>query len=153
MERDREWEPILRAAEWLFLSQFGKWLPPARASLHQTHQPPSPFPSPSTPWLKYKFKCAKNAFWLKCTKTLSHNACCWFVTINSRPCRKKGWSIDYRYLCNPRFRLRMRKCRCIIKTVSQCSKLLICSNLKEEIKMMLLYFLFLSCVFTWIFVP
>ena len=36
----------------------------------------------------------------------------------------------------------MRNCWCIIKTDSQCSKLLICSNWKEEIKIMLLYFSF-----------
>ena len=45
----------------------------------------------------------------------------------------------YVYLntCNPSFRLLMRKCRCCIKTVSRCSKLLIGSNWKEELKMMI----------------
>ena len=37
------------------------------------------------------------------------------------------------------FRLRMSNCRCCIKTVSQSSKLLIRSDWKEEIKMMLLF--------------
>ena len=44
------------------------------------------------------------------------------------------WILDTwcgRYSCNPRFRLSMRSYWCSIKTVSQCSKLLICSNWKS----------------------
>ena len=68
----------------------------------------------------------------------------------ARPCKK----INLEYSCCERviahdvinvtqvFRLRMRNCGCRIKTVSQSSKLIICSNWKEELKMMLFYFIF-----------
>ena len=45
-------------------------------------------------------------------------------------------------LCNPSFRLRMRNCKCHIKTVSRSSKVLTHSDRKGEIKMKLFSFLF-----------